>query len=251
LHLDTFPQAKKYIKRFIGAIDLIRGEERWCLWVSEKDFDDAAKIPFIKDRFNKVSKSRLASEKVATQEYANKPYRFVEIRYRNSPSILIPTTSSELREYIPIGFIDKDSIVTAPNQAIYDPPTYLFAVVSSKMHMVWVKAVGGKLENRIRYSSVLCYNTFPFPDLSLNQKNILEASVHNLLNVREKYSDLTLSDLYDQQKMPDDLKLAHEQIDNLVEGCYRKELFNSDEDRLEYLFKMYESLTNKVELFNA
>ena len=249
--LNTSPQAKKYIKRFIGAIDLIRGEERWCLWISEEDFDDATRIPFIKDRFNKVSKSRLASKKVATQEYANKPYRFVEIRYRNSPSILIPTTSSELREYIPIGFIDQDSIVTAPNQAIYDPPTYLFAVVSSKMHMVWVKAVGGKLKNDIRYSSVLCYNTFPFPDLSPNQKNILEESVHNLLDVREKYSNLTLSELYDKQQMPDDLKLAHKQIDTLVESCYRKELFISDEERLEYLFKMYESLINKVELFYA
>jgi hypothetical protein len=249
--LKTSPQAKKYIKRFIGAIDLIRGEERWCLWISEEDFVDAAKIPFIKDRFNKVSQSRLASEKVATQEYANKPYRFVEIRYRNSPSILIPTTSSELREYIPIGFIDKDSIVTAPNQAIYDPPTYLFAVVSSKMHMIWVKAVGGKLKNDIRYSSVLCYNTFPFPDISLNQKNFLEESVHTLLDVREKYSNHTLSKLYDKQQMPDDLKLAHKQIDSLVESCYRKEPFISDEERLEYLFNMYESLINKVELFYA
>ena len=117
--------------------------------------------------------------------------------------------------------------------------------------MVWVKAVGGKLKNDIRYSSVLCYNTFPFPDLSPNQKNILEESVHNLLDVREKYSNLTLSELYDKQQMPDDLKLAHKQIDTLVESCYRKELFISDEERLEYLFKMYESLINKVELFYA
>ncbi len=240
--IKLYPSTRKYLKRFIGAIDFIRGIERWCLWVLEQEYEDAAKNPIILDRFNKVVKARLESDKVATQNYSTRPYRFVEIRRQGEPSIIVPTTSSELRKYIPIGFVGKEDVVTAPNQAIYNPPLYIFAVISSYMHMTWVRAVAGRLESRIRYSSVLCYNTFPFPKISDSQKENLETHVMKVLAEREKNSEKTMSELYDSDEMPEDLKEAHNELDLAIERCYRAKPFTSDEERLEYLFKLYEEM---------
>lgn len=240
--VDRHPESRKYLKRFIGAIDFIRGVERWCLWVGEEGYSEASTIPPIKNRFDLVSDARLASKKKATQEYASKPYRFVEIRKQGSTSIIIPTTSSERRPYIPMGFVEADAIVTAPNQAIYDPPTHIFAILSSRIHMTWVRAVAGRLKTDYRYSSALCYNTFPFPSIGEAQKTVLEDHVFNVLDEREKHPEKTMAQLYDPDKMPEGLRQAHHEMDMAVEQCYRSRPFKSDEERLEYLFKLYEEM---------
>ena len=189
----------------VGSEEFIKGKKRWCIWVEEKDFDEAKQNIFLNDRFNKVALSRLASPKKGTQQYSEYPYRFVEIRTKNTSKLLVPTVSSSRREYIPIGFFTENDIVNAPNNVIYNPEPYIFGVIHSKIHMAWVKAVGGKLKTDYRYSVALIYNNFPIPDLTeLQKSNIFQATL-NILEVREKYSELTIATLYDPDKMPGEL----------------------------------------------
>ena len=190
---------------------------------------------------------RLASSKAATREWAERPYMFTERRYKNSSCIIVPSTSSERREYIPMGYLDDGVVVTNSAFAIYDAPVELFGILTSRIHMDWVRAVGGRLETRYRYSNTLCYNTFPFPPISDEKKAEIEEAATNVLVAREPYLTVgkTLADLYDPDKMPDDLREAHHRLDDIVESCYPGYPFSSDEARLECLFKMYEKMTKK------
>ncbi|MFZ1342107.1 class I SAM-dependent DNA methyltransferase [Thiothrix eikelboomii] len=235
-------RSDKFIKRYIGSSEFIRGEERWCLWIKDDEVDDALKIPSIKNRIDAVKSMRLDSKKVDTRKFAIKPYRFVEVRHQDTNSIIIPRVSSERRYYIPIGFLDEKNIINDLAYAVYDPPTWIFAVISSGMHMTWVRAVAGRLETRIRYSSSLCYNTFPFPDISAKQKEELEDHVFHVLDEREKHPEKTMAQLYDPDKMPAGLRQAHHDMDIAIEQCYRAKPFTNDEERLEYLFTLYEAM---------
>ena len=135
-------------------------------------------------------------------------------------------------------------MIIAPNQVIYDPETFLFAVISSHMHITWIRAVAGRLESRIRYSSAICYNTFPFPEISDVQKDILEEHVFKVLDERELHSEKTMAELYDPDKMPDGLRQAHHDMDLAIEKCYRARPFKNDEERLGFLFNLYEKMIN-------
>jgi len=152
-----------------------------------------------------------------------------------------PRVSSEKRKYLPISFFPPETI-TVDAQVIYDPPTYLFAVISSNIHMVWVRVTSGRLETRIRYSSAVSYNTFPFPDISDKQKAKLEDHVFAVLDEREKHPEKTMAQLYDPDKMPAALRQAHHNMDIAIEQCYRAKPFTTDEERLEYLFTLYEAM---------
>jgi len=185
---------------------------------------------------------RLKSSKKATVKLAEYPYRFAEDRYYNKPCIIVPIVTSERREYIPIGFNNDSSVIYASAQAIYNPPSYIFAIISSKMHMTWVRTVAGRLEDRLRYSSSLCYNTFPFPEITDSQKTTLEDHVFKVLDERELHPEKTMAQLYDPDKMPDGLRQAHHEMDLAIEQCYRSKPFKSDEERLEYLFTLYEEM---------
>lgn len=167
---------------------------------------------------------------------------FAETRYSKKSSIIIPSHSLERREYIPIGFLDSDTIINNSAQAVYDPPTWLFSIISSRMHMTWVRAVAGRLKTDYRYSATLCYNTFPFPDISAKQKEKLEDHVLRILDEREKHPEKTMTQLYDPDKMPDGLRQAHHDMDIAIEQCYRTKPFTNDEERLEYLFTLYEAM---------
>ena len=160
-------------------------------------------------------------------------------------ALIVPTVSSERREYIPVSFIDTKSVIIAPNQAIYDAENFIMGIISSKMHMAWVKSIGGKLKTDYRYSSSLCYNTFPFPKISESQKEELTQCVFRILEERENHSEKTLAQLYDPIKMPEGLREAHRLNDLAVERCYRSKPFESDEERLEYLFGLYEKMIAK------
>lgn len=248
--LSQDSRAGKYIKRIVGADEFISGNYRWCIWCDENNYKDAEKIPFIKERFEKVSESRLQSSKVETQEFANKPYRFVEVRYRPESKLLVPTVSSERRRYIPIGFFDVDDVVNAPNNTIYSPEVYIFGIIQSHIHQVWVRATSGKLENRIRYSVSLCYNNFPLPNLSNEVKTSIKESVFEILRIREKYVEKSIADLYDPATMPKDLSDAHAILDSKVDRCFKKDGFQNDSERLAVLFEEYEKMIGAYEKFN-
>lgn len=237
------------IKKFIGSQELIKNVNRWCLYITKNDLESIKQNNDIIKRLDGVRKMRLASTKQATVKLAETPHLFAEDRYFDEPCLLIPCISSENREYIPIGFVDEGQVIYASAQAIYNPEPWLFGVISSIMHMAWVRAVCGKLEDRLRYSSSLCYNTFPFPTISDKQKEQINLHVFEVLDERAKYPEKTLAQLYDPDKMPKGLKEAHHQLDLAIERCYRLKPFESDVERLEYLFKMYEEMTTKNSLF--
>ena len=239
--ISTYPESSTLIKRFMGSQEFIRDEYRYCLWID--DVDSAMQIPDIANRIAKCAQGRIESKRGATNKLADSPHRFGEVRYQPSDAILIPCHSSENRQYIPIGFVDKDTVISNAALAVYDAELWLFGMLTSKMHDVWVRAVGGALETRIRYSATLCYNTFPFPKINDEQKQRLSALAENILLTRENHTEMTLGEMYNPESMPQDLKYAHQAMDIAVEQCYRPEPFTSDEERLEYLFKLYEKMT--------
>ncbi len=235
-------EIKNFIKPMLGGQDFINGIVRYCIWIEDEQIDEAFKSSFISNRISLVKAYRLTSKREATRKLAHVAHRFGEVRFTNSELIIIPATSSERREIIPMGFLKVGTIVNNSAQVIYNAKPWHLGVVMSKFHMVWVRAVSGRLESRIRYSSELSYNTFPIPDITENQKNELEKNVYNILAVREDFSEKTLAQLYDPDKMPRELIDAHHQLDLAIERCYRSKPFESDEERLEYLFKLYEQM---------
>lgn len=236
---------KPLIKKFIGAQEIIDKVDRWCLYITDKQFEELKNIPELKVRLDSVVQMRLKSTKLATQKLASMPHKFAEDRFYDENCILIPCVTSEQRKYIPIDFVKKGSVIYASAQAIYTNETHLFSIVTSSIHTIWIKAVCGSLETRIRYSSSLGYNNFPFPHINSSQKQELENCVFKILEEREKHSEKTLAQLYDPDKMPEGLREAHRQNDLAVERCYRLKPFDSDEERLEYLFKLYEQMIAK------
>ena len=230
----------KFIKKFIGSLEFIRGIEKYCLWIEDKD--EAMSITSIAQRVEATKLSREKSKRVATQKLAKTPHQFGEIRYQSKPAIIVPCVSSELRKYIPIGFVQNDTVINNKGFAIYDFETWLFSVLTSRMHMVWTNTVAGRLETRINYTSSQCYNAYPFPKISTQRKEELTQCTLKIIDERLKHSEKTMAQLYDPDKMPEGLKEAHHQNDLAVERCYRSTPFNSDEERLEYLFKLYEKM---------
>ena len=243
--LKENPSAKKYIKKYIGAREFMNGGLRYCILVNENNYEDAKKITSLKQRFDKVSDFRLKSSKASTREKAKYPYLFDENKYQKTDSILIPQTGSERREYLPIGFFDESYVISNAARVVYNAEPWLFGLLSSRIHMVWVKAVAGRLKTDMQYSNTLCYNTYPFPEINQKQKEQINLHVFSVLEEREKHSGKTLAQLYDPDKMPKGLKEAHHQLDLAIERCYRLKPFESDTERLEYLFKEYEKMINK------
>jgi len=235
-------RVKAFLRPMYGGDDFINDKKRYCLWISESQFHNAMTVPFIKKRVDAVLKYRSNSKRAATQKLASVPYRFGEVRHRDSELIVVPATSSERRMYIPIGFLPSGTIVNNAAQVIFTSSIDLFGIITSYMHMLWVRTVGGRLKTDYRYSATLCYNTFPFPHISEQQKEELSELAQQVLFQREMHSEKTLAELYDPDKMPDELKAAHHQLDLAVERCYRSKPFESDEERLEHLFNLYEKM---------
>jgi hypothetical protein len=240
---EESPESLAYIKPYRGSVEFIRGISRWCVWIIEEEAKEANSVPAIQARLNAVANFRKSSKAASTRSFSDKPHRFVQISYRDAPSIIVPSVSSERRNYIPIGFLAKGTVTSNLAYAIYDPEPYLFGVLSSLMHMTWVRAVGGRLKTDYRYSAGICYNTFPFPETTEARKTKIDKCVFAVLSEREVHSEKSLSNLYDPDKMPDSLLEAHQSLDEAVEKCYRPKPFTSDEERLEHLFKLYEEMT--------
>ena len=187
---------------------------------------------------------RLSSPDSGARKLALKPHQFREFNECDNNTLIIPSTSSERREYIPMGFADTNTVITNSNYSVSNATHTLFGIVTSKMQMIWMKAIGGRLKSDYRYTS-LVYNTFPFPEISEEKKKEIEEAAEEVLCVRAEHSEKTLAEMYDPDKMPADLRAAHHTLDLIVESCYRKEPFTSDEERLEHLFKLYEKMTTK------
>jgi hypothetical protein len=234
--------AYNYIKKYVGADDFINDNIRFCLWISDDKKSDAETIAFIKNRIDSCKEFRESSKKDATKLKAIYPHRFDEVKHQNSTSIIFPITTSYRRRYVPIGFLDSSSIISNSALAIYDAEPYMFSILSSRLNVIWLSVTGSRMRNDYRYSVNYCYNNFPFPTISDKQKKELEQHVYNILGEREKHSEKTLAQLYDPDKMPAGLREAHRQNDLAVERCYRSKPFESDEERLEYLFKLYEQM---------
>lgn len=176
------------------------------------------------------------------RSFAHVPHRFVTIKCARESQLLIPIVSSENRKYIPIGMLDPRASVTSKAFVIFDCEPFVFGVLTSVMHMTWVKAVSGRLGTGISYSSQMCYNTFPFPPVSDVTKSGLETLGFRIVDEREAFPEKTLAELYDANKMPTGLRQAHHEMDLAIDQCYRKKPFQTDEERLEYLFKFYEEM---------
>ena len=232
-----------YCLPLIGADDFINGRRRWCIWLYDKDKDVYMQIPEIKRRVNNVVEIR---KKSSRPNLAEIPHLFAQITQPlGNNLIVVPSTSSENRKYIPIGYVDKNNIVANSCMVIGTNDMSLFGILTSAMHMVWVKTVGGRLKTDYRYSAQLCYNTFPFPKISAAKKKEIADAAEDILVTREFHVGKTLAELYDPEKMPQDLLEVHEKLDDIVESCYPGYPFANDEARLECLFRMYEKMTSK------
>ncbi len=249
--MQDYPEIACLVKRFMGSQEFIRDEIRYCLWIEDENATFAYTIPPIKQRIDNCNQLRLNSKREATHKLASASHCFGEIRYQPTDAIIIPRVSSERRAYIPIGYVRADTVVSDSAFAVYNAEPWLFAILTSKLHNIWVRAVGGALETRIRYSATLCYNTFPFPKITAEQRANLAEHAENVLNTRELHTEMTLGEMYNPETMPLDLRLAHQALDAAVESCYRAEPFISDEERLEYLFKLYEKMTRKNNYGNS
>ena len=237
-----YPDSKTLIKRYLGSAEFINGRDRYCLWITDDNLDLAKQIPEIKRRMDQVLKFRAASTSSNTSALASVPHRFWHIAYKPTDSIIVPRVSSERRDYIPFGYLDKNSVINDQTYAIYDAEPWVFALLTSRMHMTWTRAVAGQLETRIRYSNTIVYNNFAVPDLSDAAKELLTIAALRVLDVREYHCEKTLAELYDPNLMPVDLRTAHAEVDALVDSIYSKQGYETDEQRLSDLFAMYETM---------
>ena len=243
--LMEYPHAEKFIRLHVGADEFINAIERYCYWIDDMDYVEAMTIPPIKLAVDNVREYRINSKDKTLHIQAKRPHQFREFFECGTNALLVPIVSSEIRKYIPIGFVPDKTIVPNSAQVVYDADLLTFGVLTSLMHNLWVRKNAGRLENRFRYSIFLCYNTFPFPKINEKQKERLSALAENILLTRENHTEMTLGEMYNPESMPQDLKYAHQAMDIAVEQCYRPEPFTSDEERLEYLFKLYEKMTKK------
>ena len=236
------PEASQFIKNYMGAEQLIKGLDRHCLWIEEDDLKDALRVEGIARRLERVSASRRQSRKEATRQLGDRPHSFEYRAYKPTDSIIVPSVSSERREYIPIGYLGPDTVISNLAFAVYDAEPWLFGLLTSRMHMVWARAVGGQLETRLRYSNTIVYNNFPVRELSEEEKQKLAQLALRVLDVREYHCEKTLAQLYDPEHMPANLRAAHEDIDRFVDRLYSERPYETDEDRLSDLFAKYEEM---------
>ncbi|MDP3210184.1 DNA methyltransferase [Methylotenera sp.] len=243
LLLDNFPEYSKFIKKYIGTDEFLYSRPRWCLWLRDYTLEELMKLPFISDRLTRVSKFRQDSTKAATRESASIPHLFDEDRQMDKGFfLLIPYTTSENRIYLPMGFYDTSIVVSNLANMVIEGDLFDLGILSSQMCLDWMRAVGGRLENRVRFSGQLVYNTFTWPDINQKQREQIERLAEEIILIREDYPDKTLAQLYDPDLMPAPLLAAHEALDIAVEKLYRDKPFKDSSERLEHLFARYKKL---------
>lgn len=243
------PSAAKWFRRWLGSDEFINGYERWCLWLGECPPNELRHMPEVLKRVEAVRKYRSESVSAPTRKLADTPTRFHVENMPKSNYLIIPEVSSERRRYIPIGYEQPETLSSNLVKIVPNAKLYHFGVLTSEMHMTWVRYVCGRLESRYRYSKDIVYNNFPWPEApSEKQVKIVESAAQTVLDTREKYKGSSLADLYDPNTMPPDLVAAHHKLDKAVDLCYRSSAFTNDTKRIEFLFELYNSYT--AELFS-
>ena len=236
------------IRPFFGAAEAIRGLTRFCIWVSDENLEYTKGFDELVHRFEKVKKFRELSRKKRTREAANWSHKFDEIRQSgNERTFIIPSVSSENRRYLPICQLPLSSIVSNAAFALFDAPLWNMAVIASRLHLTWVGIVCGKLKTDFRYSNTLGWNTFPIPTLTEKNKEDLTRCAEDILVAREEHFPATIADLYDSENMPENLRQAHEQNDEVLERIYIGRRFKNDTERLEKLFELYTKMTTDTQ----
>lgn len=238
------PDAADFFKRIYGASEYIRGDVRYCLWISDRESQRAHASPAISARLAGVASTRRRSPKTATQKGAAWPHRFEEVKQTGAEIVMIvPKVSSETREYLPVGLLPPGSIITDLAFASFDAPLWNMALIASRLHLVWIGTVCGKMKTDFRYSNTLGWNTFPVPLLTEQNKADLTRCAEDILLAREAHFPATIADLYDPEAMPDNLRHAHERNDEVLERIYIGRRFKNDTERLEKLFELYTKMT--------
>lgn len=246
------PRTKKFLKPYYGSTEFIKGTPRGCVWVEDSNLKEAESIPSLRERFNNVRKFRAASKAKETRPAAKYPHRFRQIQGApGTQALVIPIHTSEAREYLPVGLLSSQVIISNAAYAIYDADTWILSVIASRLHLVWVAVVCGKIKTDFRYSNTLGWNTFPIPILTNKNKADLTRCAEDILLAREAHFPATIADLYDPEKMPDNLRAAHERNDEVLERIYIGRRFKNDTERLEKLFELYTNMTAKKNLGKA
>lgn len=242
--LKDEPNAEKFIRQYVGSQEFINNIKRWCLWLNDANPTEVRKFPEIVKRLEKVKQFRLDSKRKETTKLANTPSVFAFVSHKDTEYIIVPSVSSERRHYIPIGFMPSNVIASNLCLIIPEAKIYHFGVLTSAMHMVWTKYVCGRLKSDYRYSNQLVYNNFPWPK-NPSERNVktVEENAQQVLDVRTKFPESSLADLYDPLTMPAELVKAHKDLDKAVDLCYRPQPFTTDSNRIEYLFSLYNEYT--------
>ncbi|UCB32269.1 hypothetical protein J9874_02831 [Duffyella gerundensis] len=241
--LKQEPQAAMWVRKVLGSDEFLNGQDRWCLWLVGIANAELQSMPLVYSRVQKVAEMRRKSTKLSTQKKSNTPHIFDENRQPTTGDyILIPGVSSERRTYIPIGFYDASVISTNANYILPNGTLYEFAILTSLIHNDWMRLVAGRLKSDYRYSATVVYNTFPWPDVTDEQRKSLIELAKTVLLTRENYPESTLAELYDPLKMPEDLLEAHQALDKAVDRLYRDKPFRDATERLSCLLERYEAL---------
>ncbi len=239
----TEQEKSVFLRRIYGSAEFIRGVVRYCLWIENKNLEEAMAIKKIGQRIEGVRAMRLASKDAGTKEMAKRSHQFREMKRATNHTIILPGVSSEGREYLQVGLLDSRSTVTNLAFALYDAPLWNMALIASKLHIVWIATVCGKLKTDFRYSNTIGWNAFPVPLLTEKQKADLTRCAEDILLAREAHFPATIAELYDPEKMPENLRHAHDRNDEVLERIYIGRRFKNDTERLEKLFDMYTKMT--------
>lgn len=235
-------QLQRFVRKIYGSAEFIRGLLRYCLWIDDEHLDEALSIPAIHQRIESVRAVRIKGGTTA-KDIAKRSHQFQRMNSGEKHTIVVPGVSSESRDYLPVGLVDRNSSVTNLVFALYDAPLWNMALIASRVHLVWIGTVCGKMKTDFRYSNTLGWNTFPIPLLTAQNKADLTACAEDILLAREAHFPASIAELYDPDNMPDNLRRAHERNDEVLERIYIGRRFKNDTERLEKLFDLYTKMT--------
>lgn len=241
--LSKEPGAARFVRPYLGSEDFINGISRWCLWLEGAHPNELRELPEVLARVERVRAFRAASSAEPTRKAAATPSLFFYVSQPKTDYLVVPEVSSERRTYIPIGFMNAATICSNTNYLVPDASLFLFGVLTSAMHMAWVRTVCGRLKSDYRYTGSLVYNTFPWPDPSEVQHAAIEKSAQGVLDARGAHPGATLADLYDPVTTPPDLVQAHRILDAAVDVAYGRRTFASEAERVAFLFELYRKIT--------
>ncbi|MBS1733433.1 MAG: class I SAM-dependent DNA methyltransferase [Bacteroidetes bacterium] len=237
------PKASKFFRPLLSAKEFLNGENRWCLWLVEAQPNEIREMPYVLEKIKKVKEMREQSVDEGARKLALRPSQFRDTKNPKS-FILIPSATSENRKYIPFGFFNENYIANNSCHMIPDGQLFHFGVITSEMHMIWVKNVCGRLKSDYRYSKDIVYNNFPWPENPTDkQKEAVEKAAQAVLDARAQFPNSSLADLYDPNTMPPALVKAHQALDKAVDLCYRSQPFPNETKRIEFLFELYDKYT--------